>query len=46
MKGAREYFQKNDFVEVQTPHLTKATGACENIATMFELIGLAMEKFT
>jgi asparaginyl-tRNA synthetase len=37
MRGAREYFQKNNFVEVQTPHLTKATGACENIATMFEV---------
>ncbi len=37
LKGARKYFEENDFTEVVVPHLTKATGACENIATMFEL---------
>lgn len=37
LKGARKYFDKNGFVEVVVPHLTRATGACENIATMFSL---------
>lgn len=37
LKGARKYFEENGFVEVVVPHLTKATGACENIATMFEV---------
>jgi asparaginyl-tRNA synthetase len=36
LEGARKYFRKNKFVEVVAPHLTRATGACENIATMFE----------
>src|SRR5579875_253664 len=27
----------NHFVEITVPHITKATGACENIATMFDL---------
>lgn len=37
LKGARKYFEENDFVEIVVPHLTKATGACENILTMFTL---------
>lgn len=37
LKGIRNYFEKNGFVEIVVPHLTRATGACENIATMFEL---------
>lgn len=37
LKGARRYFEEHGFVEVVVPHLTRATGACENIATMFEL---------
>ncbi len=37
LKGARKYFEEHGFVEVVVPHLTKATGACENIATMFEV---------
>lgn len=37
LKGARRYFEEHGFVEVVVPHLTKATGACENIATMFEV---------
>lgn len=37
LKGARRYFEEHNFIEVTVPHLTKATGACENIATMFEL---------
>jgi asparaginyl-tRNA synthetase len=37
LKGARRYFEDHGFIEVAVPHLTKATGACENIATMFNL---------
>lgn len=37
LKGAREYFEKQGFGEIVVPHMTKATGACENIATMFEI---------
>ncbi len=37
LKGARKYFEEHGFIEVVVPHITKATGACENIATMFEL---------
>jgi asparaginyl-tRNA synthetase len=37
LKGARRYFEENGFAEVVVPHLTKATGACENIATMFDV---------
>ena len=35
LRGARKYFDANDFTEITVPHLTRATGACENIATMF-----------
>ncbi len=37
LRGARKYFEDEEFVEVVAPHLTRATGACENIATMFEI---------
>lgn len=37
MKGARSYFSRNAFTEVVVPHITRATGACENIATMFDV---------
>lgn len=37
IRGARKYFEENGFTEVVVPHLTKATGACENIATMFDV---------
>ncbi len=37
LKGARKYFEEHNFIEVVVPHLTKATGACENVATMFQL---------
>jgi len=37
LKGARDYFIKNGFIEVNAPHITKATGACENIDTLFGL---------
>lgn len=35
LKGARKYFDGNDFTEIIVPHITRATGACENIFTMF-----------
>ena len=35
IKQARRYFEKNGFMEVITPHITKATGSCENVMTVF-----------
>jgi len=37
LSGARKYFEENSFVEITVPHITRATGACENVATMFEI---------
>lgn len=37
LKGAREYYNDMDFIEIVVPHLTKATGACENIDTLFRV---------
>ena len=37
LKGFRNYMDSQGFIEVQVPHITKATGACENVATMFYL---------
>ena len=37
MKGAREYCDEQKFVEIMIPHITKATGSCENFLTVFEL---------
>jgi len=37
LRGARAYFENQGFSEIVVPHMTKATGACENIATMFEI---------
>ena len=37
LKGFRDYMDSQGFIEVQVPHITKATGACENVATMFYL---------
>ena len=37
IKGFRSYMYEAGFIEVQAPHITKATGACENIDTMFDL---------
>jgi asparaginyl-tRNA synthetase len=37
LKGARDYFIKEGFIEVNAPHITKATGSCENINTLFAL---------
>ncbi len=35
LKGARKYLEAHGFTEVAVPHITKATGACENIDTLF-----------
>ena len=37
IKQARYYFEENGFMEVITPHITKATGSCENVMTVFGL---------
>lgn len=37
IQGAYEYCYKNNFTYITPPHITKATGACENIDTHFEL---------
>jgi len=37
LKGARDFFIKEGFIEVNAPHITKATGSCENINTLFAL---------
>jgi asparaginyl-tRNA synthetase len=37
LKSARTYFEKNNFTEVVVPHITRITGACENIDTLFGL---------
>jgi asparaginyl-tRNA synthetase len=35
LQGARKYFDNMEFKEIVVPHITKATGACENIDTLF-----------
>lgn len=37
LKGARKYLDVMGFKEVVVPHITTATGACENINTLFAL---------
>ncbi len=37
VEGAMEYFMKEGFVNIVVPHITRATGACENIDTLFEV---------
>ena len=37
LRGIRNYFEKEGFVEIVVPHITKVTGACENLSTLFEL---------
>ncbi|HII71833.1 TPA: hypothetical protein HA265_03705 [Candidatus Woesearchaeota archaeon] len=37
VRGARRYFEERGFTEVTVPHITRATGACENIDTLFAL---------
>jgi asparaginyl-tRNA synthetase len=35
VRGARQYFDRQGYTEVMVPHITKATGSCENIMTLF-----------
>jgi len=35
LQGARKYFDDMEFNEIVVPHITRATGACENIDTLF-----------
>ncbi len=37
LRGARKYFEESGFIEIVVPHLTQATGSCENFATVFEV---------
>ncbi|MFA4820275.1 MAG: asparagine--tRNA ligase [Candidatus Aenigmatarchaeota archaeon] len=37
LSATRKYFAETKFTEVLVPHITKVTGACENIDTLFEL---------
>jgi asparaginyl-tRNA synthetase len=37
LQGARKYFDDMEFKEIVVPHITRATGACENIDTLFEV---------
>ena len=37
LRGARKFFDANGYTEVVVPHLTKATGSCENMNTLFEV---------
>ncbi len=37
LKAARQYFDAHGFTEVVIPHITRITGACENIDTLFTL---------
>ncbi|MEM5815389.1 MAG: amino acid--tRNA ligase-related protein [Candidatus Aenigmatarchaeota archaeon] len=37
LKGARKYCEENGFIEIMVPHITKATGSCENFLTVFEV---------
>lgn len=45
LKGARKYFLENEFTEVVVPHITHATGACENINTLFEVNYFGKNKY-
>lgn len=37
LKGARNFFDKNKYSEIVVPHLTRATGSCEDMNTLFEV---------
>ncbi len=37
LEGARNHFSREGYTEITVPHITKATGACENIDTLFPL---------
>ncbi len=35
LKGARHYLENKGYIEVNVPHITRATGSCENVYTLF-----------
>jgi len=37
LQKSREYLQQNNYTEVVTPRIVRASGACENINTLFEV---------
>ena len=37
LQGAREYLVQNNYTEIVTPRIVRASGACENINTLFEV---------
>lgn len=37
LKNAREYLDKNNYTEIVVPRIVRASGACENINTLFEV---------
>lgn len=37
LKAGRRYLEKNNFTEVVTPRIVRASGACENVNTLFEV---------
>lgn len=37
VKGARKYLSKENFTEVIVPHITKATGSCEDMDSLYSL---------
>ncbi len=37
LRGARAFFDRGGYDEISVPHLTKATGSCENMDTLFGL---------
>ena len=45
LHGAFEYCYNNGFTYVTPPHITRATGACENIDTHFELDFFGQKAF-
>lgn len=45
MWGAKDYFRKNGFVWVEVPTLTKITGACENVDTLYNLNHFGQEAY-
>ena len=36
-KAGRSYLESKGFTEVMTPHIVRASGACENVNTLFEV---------
>jgi len=37
LKSSREYLDQNNYTEVVTPRIVRASGACENVNTLFEV---------